>query len=247
MPKILLSLLFIVTFATGCASLQRGTAGDGLISTSQPDVYITTPDLTVVTSATANPNLYTSLGYRGVQMWYQLSAPNGKANEAQAVTIISKTPQGWEWELDVSASINDVSKGTMTLGDRKFTVSTYILDADDNAFTDMVKEKEGSVPEKWLARRITRLDYFRTVKLVMDYREPLPAIFDNGFDLMNGEQVKVLNEFAARAEKVFTVQFDAKLDTEVHTQYSLPSVNTRDFEHMLGMMQPLTTFPYVKD
>ncbi len=247
MPKIILSLLFVLVLATGCASLQRGTAGDGLTSTSQPDVYITTPDLTVVASAAANPNLYTSIGYRGVQMWYQLSAPKGKINEAQAVTIISKVPNGWEWELDLSASLNDVSTGTVTLGDRKFTVATYILEADDNAFTEMVKEKEGSAPEKWLARRFTRLDYFRTVKLVMDYREPLPAIFDNGFDLMNEEQVKILNEFAARAEKVFNVQFDLKNEMEVHTQYGVEGVSTRDFAHMLGMMRPLEVFPYAKD
>lgn len=244
MPKILVSLLFIVALATGCASLQRGTAGDGLTSTSQPDVFISTPDLTVVTSGAANPNLYTSVGYRPVQMWYQLSAPQGKANNAQAISIIAKTPQNWEWELDLSASINDVAQGTADLDGYTFTVSTYILDADKNAFTTFVEEKNGSSPEKWLARRFTRLDYFRTIKVVMDYREPLPAIFENGFDLMNDEQVKELNAFAARAEKIFDVQYDVKHGMEVHTQYGVAGVTTRDFEHMLGMMAPKDPFPY---
>lgn len=243
MPKIFLSLLVFVTLATGCVSLQRGTAGDGLTSTSQPDVYITTPNLTVVTSAAANPNLYTSIGYRAVQMWYQLSAPQSKANEGQAVTIIAKVPQGWEWELDLSANLHEVATGTTTFDDRQFSTASYILEADDNAFTEMVKEKDGSAPEKWLARRYTRLDYFRTVKLVMEYREPLPDIFNNGFDLMDQAQVTALNDFATRADKVFTVQFDAKHDMEVHTQYGVNGVSTRDFAHMLGMMRPIENFP----
>lgn len=224
--------------AVGCSPLQRGASGDGIASTAQPDVLITVPSMPVVVNGAAMPLLYTDTGYDAPQVWYQLNAPEGKANKVQAVTILAETPTNWEWDLNLSASPKEVDVRMVSLGDHNFTAATYALPSVDDAFTPLVVEKDGSVPETWLVRRFTRLDYFRTIKILLEYREPMPAMFAKGFTLLNPEEIAALQAFGARAEKAFHVQFDLTTIEPVSSVYDVANVKTMEFTNILGTMSP---------
>lgn len=238
MKKILALLTLVMLTTVGCAPLLRGTSGDGLASTAKPDVLITVPSMPVVVSGAANPEIYTTVGYEAAQVWYQLNAPAGAANKVQTVIMIAETPTDWEWNLNVTPALEVADVRGAAFGGQTFEGATYLLPSDKDAFTQIVVQRDGSSPQMWLARRFTRLDNFRTIKLVLEYREAMPAMFANGLNTFNPDANAVLLAFANRAEKAFNVQFDRATVPLFNTKRDVPGVKTMNLVTLMGMMEP---------
>lgn len=238
-----LLLASILTLAA-CAPLQRGVSGDALVSGAKPPVSITAPTMTPVVAGIATPQLYTELGFKAPRIFYRLYAPAGGPSQAQAVGMIAEVPEGWQWSLDLSVGLHSVDKGNAAFGGRDFEAATYIVEAADDAFAAL-PQNAGKAPERWLARRFTRLEEFRKIKIVLEYREPLPAAFAGGLPT-GGSGYEQLSAFAERAQGVFAVTF-GPTSTQVDDLRTAEGVSQRGFVGLAGRMEPDTRYLFTDD
>jgi hypothetical protein len=157
-----------------------------------------------------------------VRVWlavYGAAAPQG----ALAIVAHAEVPQGWFWDGASRRSFS-VDPGVELLGDMGFQASTAIVSAKRDPFTALagVKEETDGRPTAWLVRQFMARANFDRDKIVLEYREPLPAELA-GKTTLEIPGTDLLRAFEQRARAAFVVG-PAPADAQAAQAGSLPQV-----------------------
>ena len=130
-------------------------------------------------------------------------------------------------------------------GGESFYGSVRIVNGAKDPFAPLFAPEDQWVSLDWLVQRFACLNDFRRSKLILEYREPLPA------SLKGVSEVPVYNEavqaFRERAAKVFHVQYGEAPMPKDEAPY-IKTLNARYMGNFLGSMsvkEPL--FPNYSD
>lgn len=131
------------------------------------------------------------------------------------------------------------------LAERASTGSVRIVNGAKDPFAPLFAPEDQWASLDWLVQRFACLNDFRRSKLILEYREPLPA------SLKGVSEVPVYNEavqaFRERAAKVFHVQYGEAPMPKDEAPY-IKTLNARYMGNFLGSMsvkEPL--FPNYSD
>lgn len=253
----LLLVAAAVLLATACAPLTRGLSGKDVVSSSRPPVLVRpAAGFDLLGSGAASPLLDTELGLRHADVGWAFYAD--VTRERQLAVLLSEVPGGWQWELDVSSPWREVRRDAYATGPARFIGATFLMPASADPFALMLPAPptlhadEGEW--RWLVRRYTQLSDFRAVKLVVEYREPIPAgVGEQLTDALDagqqpaGHAAALLGEFEARSRAAFTVLAYPEAGAMAERFASDSSkVQVRNLGRMAGRMEPVSNLPSEK-
>lgn len=252
--SLFLSLVLLAFLAAACAPLTRGLSGDAVVSSSRPPLLVRpAAGFDLLGSGAASPMLDTELGLRHADVGWAFYAD--ATRERQLAVLLSEAPDGWQWELDVSSPWREVRRDVYASGPARFAGATFLMPASADPFATMLpapptlQADEGEW--RWLVRRYTQLSDFRAVKLVVEYREPIPAgVGEQLADALDagqqpsGRAAALLGEFEARSREAFSVVTypDGGVTAE-NFVYDASRVHVRNLAGMAGRMEPIRNLP----
>ncbi len=258
-PSLVLPLLLLAAalLATACAPLVRGLSGDAVVSSSRPPVLVRpAAGFTLLGNGAASPLLDTELGLRHVDVGWAFYAD--ATRERQLAVLLSEVPSGWQWELDVSSPWREVRRDGYATGPARFAGATFLMPASADPFAAMLPAPPKLAPDegewRWLVRRYIQLSDFRAVKLVVEYREPVPAgageqladALDAG-QQPSGRAAALLGEFEARSRAAFSVvAYPEGGVTAENFVFDASKVHVRNLAGMAGRMEPIRNLPSEK-
>ncbi len=223
---------------TACTPLMRGVEGGKLLSGGRPPLTVES-SLPLRAAGSAAPFIMTDLGFKTPDTRLTVHGAEDAASSL-AVAVFAEAPELMEWHYPSFSPSDGPITGEVMLGGRPFAVSVRITDAAGDPFTPLLglDEKQGA-SLRWLSQRFTALAEFRKVKIILEYREPLPEGLD---DLpvalfVDDERVKA---FSRRARQAFEVQFACADPPERRTE-PIQGINQRTlgkFVGTLGRMEP---------
>lgn len=201
-------LLYLCLFALalwGCAqALQRGMLGNAYISTARPAISLQVKDqpLMAAGEATCNLDWTGMLGGLPIQTWTAVYGEGGLA--PLALVMQAQTPSGWYWD-GITPRVFSVDQGTAAFGGVTYDAWTYIVDPARDPFGGFITgvQPDGQ-PQLWIGRMFSARYNFNFDKIILEYREPLPAGITNLTSLPMGHD-SLLREFARRAQAAFVV------------------------------------------
>ena len=195
----------MVVAISACTPFYRGFEGSTLVSPARPDVSVSVVDMPMLAHGQIAPFLNTDQGYQFPETF--VSVYGTDAASPVAIVALSFVPSNaWEWDpLSFSGPMAQQNMGTV-FGGESFYGSVRIVNGAKDPFAPLFAPEDQWASLDWLVQRFACLNDFRRSKLILEYREPLPA------SLKGVSEVPVYNEavqaFRERAAKVFHVAPD---------------------------------------
>ena len=195
----------MVVAISACTPFYRGFEGSTLVSPARPDVSVSVVDMPMLAHGQIAPFLNTDQGYQFPETL--VSVYGTDAASPVAIVALSFVPSNaWEWDpLSFSGPMAQQNMGTV-FGGESFYGSVRIVNGAKDPFAPLFAPEDQWASLDWLVQRFACLNDFRRSKLILEYREPLPA------SLKGVSEVPVYNEavqaFRERAAKVFHVAPD---------------------------------------
>ena len=247
-------LLALAALAAACAPLTRGLSDDAVASSARPAALVRpAAGFALLGSGAASPLLDTELGMRHAEAGWAFYAD--ATRERQLAVLLAEAPTGWQWELDVSSPWREVRRDVYATGPARFSGATFLMPASADPFAALLPATPKLAPEdgewRWLVRRYTQLHDFRAVKLVVEYREPVPVgageqladALDAG-QQPSGRAAALLGEFEARARAAFSVtEYPAGGVAVEGFAHDARTVHLRNLAGMAGRMEPIRNLP----
>ena len=201
--------LAVFLLCAGCvAGQQRGMYGNAYISTARPAIKVAARDLPLITAGRGSAFLTNTSVVSGlpVNVWLALygKSPDGPF----AVVAQAEVPHGWYWDSIMRRPFS-INEGVELLGGMGFQACTFVI---DNRFDPFVAQawlgrdaKEVTQrPARWLVRAFAARCNFDEDKIILEYREPLPADIHDISSLPFGQD-DLVRDFEQRARQAFTV------------------------------------------
>lgn len=203
--KKILGLVACAAILTGCGQgLQRGMMGDTYVSTARPAISLTVRDMPLMTygMGTANMDWTGVLGGLPINVWIAVYGTGGLA--PLAITAQAQLPSGWIWDSQMSQPFS-VDQGAEVFNGQTYEAWTSIVNPKADPFGNLVTTTtvEGT-PQLWVARTFAARYNFNQDKIILEYREPLPAGITSLSALPLGQD-QFLAGLAQRARKAFEV------------------------------------------
>ena len=195
----------LMLLTAGCnAAQQRGMLGSAYVSTARPAITVEAGNMPLLTAGRGTANLTRSSMMGGLPIDVWLAVYGAGASGPLAVAAQAEVPQGWHWDgiMRRPFSMNEAVEIFDGMG---YQACTYIVDGSRDPFGALVagKTPEGR-PMRWLARGFAARYNFNSDKIIMEYREPLPAGIESLSALPRGAADR-LNGFEQRAREIFSV------------------------------------------
>lgn len=204
LPKYCCALLLLLALSGCSQALQRGMLGNAYISTARPAIRLEVKDMPLLASGEGYCNMYWTgmLGGLPIQMWMAVYGEGGLS--PLAVVAQAQVPQGWYWDGIMRRPFS-VDEGTAAFGGVTYDAFTYLVDPANDPFGALITgvQPDGR-PQMWIARAFAARYNFNQDKIILEYREPLPAAITSLTALPLGYGDFLL-QFAQRARSVFEV------------------------------------------
>lgn len=227
-----LLLWCMVAALAACTPFYRGFEGTMLVSPARPDVSAGVTDMPMLAHGQLAPFLNTDQGYQFPETF--VSVYGTDAASPVAIVALSFVPNNnWEWDpLSFSGPLAQQNMGAV-FGDESFYGSVRIVNGAKDPFAPLFAPEDQLASIDWLVQRFACLNDFRRSKLILEYREPLPA------SLKGVSEVPVYNEavqaFRERAAKAFHVQYGEAPAPKDAAPY-IKTLNARYMGNFLGSM-----------
>lgn len=203
-----LCIVVLLMAAAGCTGAQqRGMIGSMYVSTARPAISMEARNLPLRTAGRGTVNLTWSsvLGGLPVQVWLAVYGATGPQSP-MAIVAQAEVPDGWYWDGIMRRPFS-VDEGVEIFDNVAYQACTYIVDGTRDPFGDLVKGEEtanGETPMRWIARGFAARYNFNADKIILEYREPLPAEITSLSALPYG-QADFVRAFEQRAREAFSV------------------------------------------
>ncbi|WP_165065066.1 DUF4851 domain-containing protein [Desulfovibrio sp. ZJ200] len=201
-------IVVLLMLAAGCTGAQqRGMIGSLYVSTARPAISIEAKNLPLRTAGRSVVNLPWSsvLGGLPIRVWlavYGATSPQSP----MAIVAQAEVPAGWYWDGIMRRPFS-VDESVEIFDNVAYQACTYIVDGARDPFADLVKGQEaanGEKPLRWIARGFAARYNFNDDKIILEYREPLPAEITSLSALPYG-QADFVKAFEQRAREAFSV------------------------------------------
>lgn len=197
-----LTWCIIVIACCACTPLRRGFEKNALVSPAQPPLTVQV-DLPLMAAGRIAPFVYTDNSIQSPETLVGVYGTD--AASPMAVTVLSEVPsRAWEWDILSYSMADGPITSTVSFGGMPFEGSLHIINGAKDAFSPLFADKGQWESLWWLAQRYACRSFFNQIKIILEYREPLPE------SLRGMKEVPVYNAdvraFQARAQKVFSVQ-----------------------------------------
>lgn len=201
----LLLLFFLTAGLYGCAdALQRGMLGNAYISTARPAIMLEAKNMPLMLAGRGSCNMAWTgmIGGLPISVWLAVYGEGGLA--PLAIVAQAQTPDGWYWD-GIMRQPFSVDEGTEVFNDVTYQACTFIVNPANDPFGELVTgvQADGR-PQLWMVRAYAARFNFDDDKIILQYREPLPAGITSLSALPLG-QANLLQEFAQRARDSFVV------------------------------------------
>lgn len=230
-------LAALICTLSACTPLQRGFDGSVLVSPARPALTLAAPGLPALAKGQTAPFLYTDRGYQFPSTL--LGVYGTDAASPMAITVLSLVPDElWEWDSPEFSGPHGVKTAGVVLGGQSFVGTVRVVNGEKDPFSPLFADEEQFASINWLAQRFVLLDEFKRAKIILEYREPLPASLSGVTELMPFNET--VQAFTARAAQAFQVRFgseEGELPQPVESPY-LNSLNGKYLGTFLGSMSP---------
>lgn len=258
MPKLIVVALALLLAGLVYALMYRNPVRrglvDGMLASSARPVLLVRPmsGLTPAGAGVADiaPDTASATGSARVQYaLHARPARGGSEDPARLAAVLAEASSEYRWPLDVTSGLDEVRTASGELAGMSLRAATFVLPPDRDALAPAF----GDDPTPWrdgaLVRRFTGLAEMRHVKLVVEYREPLPgAAGKSGGDAPRlGRPAAVLNDpaaldaFEARAEQAFQLERpggDWGKGKDITAPDTAPEqLKRRELTRMLGILE----------
>ena len=234
-----------VALLAACAPFYRGFEGSSVVSPARPDVTIGAKELPLLSQGQISPFLNTDQGYQFPEVFVSVYGTDA-ASPMAIVTLAGVPNNAWEWDpLTFSGPLAQQTLGA-TFGEQSFYGNVRIVNGAEDAFSPLFADKEQWASLRWLAQRFAVLEDFSRAKIILEYREPLPASLAS-----SAGQLPVYSDqmqaFRERASKAFEVRFGGAASPDAAAPY-IKTLNARYMGTFLGSMSLKSdVFPLYRD
>ena len=198
-------------FLTACtlAGQQRGVVDGRYVSTTRPAISVGINNSLPLTAAgRGNAYLKDDVLISGlpVDMW--IATYGNAQTKAMAIIAQAEVPPNWFWDGDMRRPLS-INERVEIIDGQAFQACTFTENISRSPFGRITASATDSGPEIWVVRAFaTRFNGDRD-KIILEYREPLPAdITDIG--AMPYGRGNFIGEFEERAKKVFSISLPPK-------------------------------------
>lgn len=203
--KMFIALLICLALSACEAAQRRGMLGDRYVSTSQPAVSMGVRDMPLITGGEGRANLHRGgvLGGLALNAWYALYG-RGDGEGPLAVVAHAELPAPWLWDAAMSPafSVNETAELVDGVG---FSAWTRIVQPERDPFVRWTNpallENADAPARRWIARTFAVRRAFDRSKLLLEYREPLPADIES----LPNAGGDFIAQFERRARSAFVV------------------------------------------
>lgn len=200
----LLGIAALMLLMAGCnAAQQRGMLGSAYVSTARPAIALEARNMPLLTAGRGSANLTSSMvGGLPIRVWLAVYGTGGLS--PTAVVAHAEVPYGWYWDGIMRRPFS-VDEAVEVFDGVAYQACTYIVDGSHDPFgAPATGETLEGRPVRWLVRGFAARYNFNSDKIIMEYREPLPAGIESLSALPLGA-ADVLKTFEQRAREIFSV------------------------------------------
>lgn len=177
----------MVVAISACTPFYRGFEGSTLVSPARPDVSVSVVDMPMLAHGQIAPFLNTDQGYQFPETLVLRIRNGRRVSRSHCGPFLCAQQQLGEWTRCPSAAMAQQNMGTV-FGGESFYGSVRIVNGAKDPFAPLFAPEDQWASLDWLVQRFACLNDFRRSKLILEYREPLPA------SLKGVSEVPVYNE-----------------------------------------------------
>ena len=189
----------------GCVgALQRGILDNAYISTARPAISVSVPQMPLLLASQGLPNLdWTGVaGGLPLHLWTAVYGEGGLA--PMAIVMQAQTPDGWYWNADFALPFS-IEQTTAFFNGVTYYGYTHLVNPENDPFANLYTGVQANgEPQLWIARTYAARFNFNNDKIILEYREPLPAGMDSLSEIPYGH-AEFLAGFTERAKSSFQV------------------------------------------
>lgn len=200
----LFGMAALMVLMAGCSAVQqRGMLGSAYVSTARPAIALEAKNMPLLMAGRGSANLTSSMaGGLPIRVWLAVYGAGGIS--PMAVVAHAEVPYGWYWDGIMRRPFS-VDEAVEVFDGVGYQACTYIVDGSHDPFGALTSGKTpADRPVRWLVRGFAARYNFNSDKIIMEYREPLPAGIESLSALPLGA-ADVLKTFEQRAREMFSV------------------------------------------
>ncbi len=201
----ILSIVLLLFWFLGCTPQKRGTSGDSFASNGRPALIVNIRnDMTLTDGYWCDVSLPTQQSQPGnARVYYTLYEGNPSFQEsspapeqkARALILLAEAGSNWEWPNPSHSPREILRQNKEIINGSLLYRETLLLKPETDPFN---QSWQTTWTQGTLSRRFRYFFQHNSVKLIMEYREPLS-------DSTIVDDLHQLRAFEARAEQVFTL------------------------------------------
>ena len=206
----LLAALSLTLLLGGCvAGRQRGVAGETYVSSTRPAIQVAVEGLPLITGGTGRGSISQESANSPLDIDVWTNVYGTDASSPMALVAHAELPDSWIWTTVYPRKGGIHLKENESFDGRPFTAFTYLVPAVKDPLVAMMGDPTEEGAPRWIARQFVSIRNHRMAKIILEYREPVPAaLLEEGLP-PEGTTAEIA-AFEARAKKAFIVGVPAE-------------------------------------